>query len=190
MTVHEGVIGMPENVVISVKNLSLTITADVIIPDGGAEGTIIAQGGRFGGWSLYLKDHKPVYTYNFLGLQRFRISGAQPVPAGRVTIGYDFAYDGGSPGAGGTASLLVNGAQVAQGRIERTQCCVFSADEGADVGLKEGTPVSEDYQVPFKFTGRIERVTIEVRNPRQQSSRPTTRPMRPRSWRRISPTSL
>ena len=189
MTVHEGVIGMPENVVISVKNLSLTITADVIIPDGGAEGTIIAQGGRFGGWSLYLKDHKPVYTYNFLGLQRFRISGAQPVPAGRVTIGYDFAYDGGRPGAGGTGSLLVNGAQVAQGRIERTQCCVFSADEGADVGLKEGTPVSEDYQVPFKFTGRIERVTIEVRNPSQQSSRPTTRPMRPRSWRRISPTS-
>jgi hypothetical protein len=147
------------------KNRSLTITADVTISDGGAEGTIIAQGGRFGGWSLYLKDQKPVYTYNFLGMQRFTIAGTQPVAAGRATIRYDFACDGGRPGAGGTGGLFVNGAQVAQCRIERTQCCAFSADEGADVGLKEGTPVSEDYQVPFKFTGRIERVTIEVKNP-------------------------
>jgi arylsulfatase A-like enzyme len=76
LTVHEGMVGMPENVFINVKNRSLTITADVTIPDGGAEGTIIAQGGRFGGWSLYLKDHKPVYTYNFLGMQRFTIAGA------------------------------------------------------------------------------------------------------------------
>ena len=129
-----------------------------------ANGTIIAQGGRFGGWSLHLKDHKPVYTYNFLGMQRFTIAGAQPLAAGRATIRYDFAYDGGGPGAGGTGTLFVNGAQVVQGRIERTQCCVFG-EEGADVGLKEGTPVSEDYEVPFKFTGRIERVTIEVRNP-------------------------
>ena len=165
LTVHEGMVGMPENVFINVKNRSLTITADVTIPDGGAAGTIIAQGGRFGGWSLYLKDHKPVYTYNFLGLQRFTIAGAQPVAAGKATIAFDFAYDGGKPGAGGTGRLSINGAQVAQGRIERTQCCAFSADEGADVGLKEGTPVSEDYQVPFKFTGRIERVTIEVKNP-------------------------
>jgi arylsulfatase A-like enzyme len=164
LTVHEGMVGMAENVFINVKNRSLSITADVTIPDGGAEGTIIAQGGRFGGWSLYLKDHKPVYTYNFLGLQRFTIAGAEPVPAGRAAVRYDFAYDGGKPGAGGTGTLFVNGTQVAQGRIERTQCCVFG-EEGADVGLKEGTPVSEDYQVPFKFTGRIERVTIEVKNP-------------------------
>ena len=165
LTVHEGMVGMPENVFINVKDRSLTITADVTIPDGGAEGTIIAQGGRFGGWSLYLKDHKPVYTYNFLGLQRFTIAGPEPVPAGRATIRYDFAYDGGKPGAGGTGRLSVNGTQVAQGRIDRTECCGFSADEGADVGRKEGTPVSEDYQVPFKFTGRIARVGIDVKNP-------------------------
>ena len=84
---------------------------------------------------------------------------------GKVTIAFDFAYDGGKPGAGGTGTLFINGAQVAQNRIERTQCCVFSADEGADVGRKEGTPASEDYQVPFKYSGRIERVTIEVKNP-------------------------
>ena len=165
LTVHEGMVGMPENVFINVKNRSLTITADVVVPDGGAEGTIIAQGGRFGGWSLYLKDHKPVYTYNFLGLQRFTIAGAQPISAGGVTIRYDFAYDGGAPGAGGIGKLLVSGVQVAQGRIERTECCMFSADEGADVGRKEGTPVSEDTPAPFKFTGRIDRVTIEVKNP-------------------------
>ncbi|MGC1885452.1 MAG: arylsulfatase [Stellaceae bacterium] len=164
LTVHEGMVGIPENVFINVKNRSLSITADVTIPNGGADGTIIAQGGRFGGWSLYVKDHKPVYTYNFLGVQRFTTPSAQPVAAGRATIRYDFAYDGGRPGAGGTGTLFVNGTQVAQGRIERTQCCVFG-EEGADVGFKEGTPVSEEYQVPFKFTGRIERVTIEVKNP-------------------------
>ena len=136
LTVHEGMVGMAENVFINVKNRSLSITADVTIPDGGAEGTIIAQGGRFGGWSLYLKDHKPVYTYNFLGLQRFTIAGAEPVPAGRAAVRYDFAYDGGKPGAGGTGTLFVNGTQVAQGRIERTQCCVFG-EEGADVGLRK-----------------------------------------------------
>jgi arylsulfatase len=165
LTVHEGMVGMPENVFINVKNRSLTITADVVVPDGGAEGTIIAQGGRFGGWSLYVKDHKPVYTYNFLGLHRFTIAGAQPIPEGGVTIRYDFAYDGGGPGAGGTGRLLVNGVQVAQGRIERTECCTFSTDEGADVGRKEGTPVTEDTPAPFKFTGRIDGVTIEVKNP-------------------------
>ncbi len=93
------------------------------------------------------------------------MAGAEPVAAGRVTIGYDFAYDGGKPGAGGTGRLSVDGALVAQGRIERTQCCIFSADEGADVGFKEGTPVSEEYQVPFKFTGRIAGVRIDVKNP-------------------------
>ena len=135
LTVHEGMVGMAENVFINVKNRSLSITADVTIPDGGGEGTIIAQGGRFGGWSLHLKDHKPVYTYNFLGMQRFTIAGAQPLAAGRATIRYDFAYDGGGLGAGGTGTLFVNGAQVVQGRIERTQCCVFG-EEGADVGIK------------------------------------------------------
>ena len=165
LTVREGMAGIAENAFINVKNRSSTITADLIVPEGGAEGTILAQGGRFGGWSLHLKDGKPVFTYNFLGVQRFVIAGTQPVPAGKATVRYDFAYDGGKPGSGGTGTLFVNGTQVAQGRIDRTQCCAFSADEGADVGIKEGTPVSEDYQVPFKFTGRIEKVTIDIKNP-------------------------
>jgi len=123
-----------------------------------------AQAGRFGGWSLYLADGKPTYTYNYLGLQSFTISSSQPLPAGKATIKFDFAYDGGM-GKGGTGTISVNGQKVAEGRIERTQCCVFSADEGADVGVDDGTPVSEDYEAgeASAFAGQIAKVTIELK---------------------------
>jgi arylsulfatase len=163
LTVHEGMAGMSENVFINLKNRSHTITAEVEIPKKGANGVILAQAGRFGGWSLYLLGGKPMYTYNFLGLHRYTIAAKQAVPAGKQTIRFDFAYDGGGLGKGGTGSLFVNGKSVATGRIERTQCCVFSADEGADVGSDEGTPVTEAYKVPFKFTGKITQVTIEAK---------------------------
>jgi hypothetical protein len=163
LTVHEGMTGMSENVFINVKNRSHTITAEVEIPARGANGVIIAQAGRFGGWSLYMMGGKPVYTYNFLGLQRYTIAAKQAVPPGKATIRFEFAYDGGGVGKGGTGTLLVNGKTVATGRIEHTQCCAFSADEGADVGSDEGTPVTEAYKVPFKFTGKIAQVTIELK---------------------------
>jgi arylsulfatase len=126
---------------------------------------IVAQGGRFGGWSLYLKDSKPTYVYNFVGLERTAVAGQQTVPAGQATITLDFAYDGGGFGKGGTATLSVNGQKVAEGRIERTTANLFSMDEGADVGMDEDTPVSEDYQpgAPSRFTGKIRRVTIELK---------------------------
>jgi arylsulfatase len=165
LTVHEGMIGMSENVFINTKNRSHTITAELQVPKGGAKGVILAQAGRFGGWSLYLKDGKPTYTYNFLGLKRFTIAAKQPVPAGKSTIRFEFAYDGGGLGKGGTGTLFVNGKQVAQGRIERTQAMIFSADEGADVGEDGETPVVEDYGVPapYRFTGKIDKVTIELK---------------------------
>jgi arylsulfatase A-like enzyme len=163
LTVHEGMTGMSENVFINVKNRSHTITADVEIPKGGANGVILAQAGRFGGWSLYLKDGKPTYVYNWLGLQRYTVASKQALPAGKATIRFEFAYDGGGVGKGGTGTLFVNGKNVATGRIEHTQCCAFSADEGADVGADEGTPVTEAYKVPFKFTGKIADVTIELK---------------------------
>ena len=94
LTVYEGMTGMSENVFINTKNRSHTVTAEVQIPKGGARGVILAQAGRFGGWSLYLKDGKPTYTYNFLGLKRFTIAGQQSVPVGKATIRYEFAYDG------------------------------------------------------------------------------------------------
>ena len=162
LTVYDGMIGMSENVFINVKNRSHTITADVEIPKKGANGVILAQAGRFGGWSLYLKDGKPTYTYNWLGLQRYIIAAKQALPAGKATIRFEFAYDGGGVGKGGTGTLFANGKKVAAGRIERTQCCAFSADEGADVGADEGTPVTEAYKVPFKFTGKSAKVTIEL----------------------------
>ena len=163
LTVHQGMTGMSENAFINVKNRSHTITADVDIPKKGANGVILAQGGRFGGWSLYMKDGKPTYTYNWLGLKQYTVAATQALPPGKATIRFEFAYDGDGVGKGGTGTLFVNGKSVATGRIESTQCCAFSIDDAADVGADEGTPVTEAYAVPAKFTGKIARVTIELK---------------------------
>ncbi len=165
LTVYAGMAGMSENVFINTKNRSHTITADVTIPAGGANGVVLCQAGRFGGWSLYLKDGKPTYTYNFLGLQRFTIPATKALPAGKATIRYEFAYDGGGLGKGGVGTILVNGEKVAEGRIERTQPMIFSADEGADVGEDDETPVVEDYGIPapYRFTGKIAKITVDLK---------------------------
>jgi len=139
LTLGEGMTGMMENVFIDVKNHSKTITAELEIPEGGANGVILAQGGRFGGWSLYLKDGKPVYTYNWLGLNHYMVNAPEALPAGKSTVVFDFAYDGGGVGKGGTGTLSVNGQKVAEGRIDRTQPRIFSAD----VGIDDATPVVE-----------------------------------------------
>jgi arylsulfatase len=155
--------GMTENVFINAKNRSHSITAEVEIPDGGANGVILAQAGRFGGWSLYLKDGKPTYAYNFLGLKTTKIASAEALPPGKATIRFEFAYDGPGLGKGGTGTILVNGKKVAEGKVDRTQAGVFSADEGVDVGQDGETPVSDDYQQnDNKFTGKIRQVTVEV----------------------------
>jgi len=165
LTLAEGMTGMLENVFINVKNKSMTITAEVEVPQGGGNGTVIGQGGRFGGWSLYVKDGIPAYDYNFLGMHRTSIVASKPLPSGKSTIRYDFAYDGGM-GKGGTGTLFVNGEQVAQKRIERTQPIIFSADETADVGIDLGSPVVEAIgaEAKSRFTGRIPKVTVEVRD--------------------------
>ena len=165
LSLADGMTGMMENSFINVKNKSKTITAELEVPATGANGTIIAQGGRFGGWALYVKDGVPAYDYNFLGLQRTSIAGGKPLPAGRATIRFDFAYDGGGPGKGGLGTLFVNGEQVAQGRIDHTQAGFFSADETADVGIDLGTPVVEAIgsEAKSKFTGHIPKVTIEIK---------------------------
>jgi arylsulfatase len=163
LTLHAGMKGMSENVFINVKNRSLTITADVETPARGANGVVLAQGGRFGGWSLYFKDGKPMYTYNFLGLQQFTVAAAQAVPAGKATIRFVFAYDGGL-GKGGLGTLYVNDKKVAEGRIEPTQAGIFSADETADVGVDDATPVTEAYKAwDNGFTGKILKVTVDVK---------------------------
>jgi arylsulfatase len=164
LTLSEGMSGMSENVFLNLKNRSLSITADVESPEGGANGVIVAQAGRFGGWSLYLKDGKPTYCYNFLGLQEYKVAGPEALAAGKATIRMNFDYDGGGAGKGGTASILVNGKQVASGRIERTQMAIFSADETAGVGMDDATPVTTDYKERDNaFTGRIYKVTLDVK---------------------------
>ena len=162
LTVYQGMTGMSENTFINTKNQSHSITADVVVPKDGAEGVLLAQGGRFGGWSLYVKDGKPVYTYNWLGLKRYDVAAKTKLAPGKNTIRFDFAYDGGGPGKGGQGVILVNGQKVAEGRIDQTLCCLLSLDETADVGRNDGTPVTEDYKVPFAFNGVIDKVTIDL----------------------------
>lgn len=165
LTLAEGMTGMMENVFLTVKNKSKTITAEVEVPESGANGAILVQGGRFGGWALYVKDGVPAYDYNFLGMQRSSIIATEKLKPGKATIRFEFAYDGGGLGKGGAGTLFVNDRKVAEGRIEHTQCCVFSADETADVGIDLGTPVVEAIgsEAESQFTGRIPKVTIEVK---------------------------
>jgi arylsulfatase len=166
LTLYDGMNGMLENTFLNVKNQSKTITAEIEIPKDGAEGVLLTQGGRFGGWSLYMKDSKPAYTYNFLGLDRDTVMAKSPIAPGKAIVVLDFKYDGGGPGKGGVATLSVNGKQVAEGRIERTQPNLYSADETADVGLDNQTPVAEGIGIgrdETRFTGRIEKIVIEVK---------------------------
>ena len=165
LTLAEGMTGMLEGVFINVKNKSKTITAEIEVPQNGANGTVIAQGGRFGGWSLYVKNGIPAYDYNFLGLQRSSIAATKPLAPGKATIRYEFTYDGGGPGKGGKGTLYVNNDKVAEGRIPHTQAGIFSADETADVGIDLGTPVVETIgaEAKSRFTGRIPKLTVEVK---------------------------
>jgi arylsulfatase len=165
ITLAEGMTGMTENVFLNIKNKSKTITADIEVPEGKTNGVILVQGGRFGGWGLYVKDGVPAYDYNFLGLERFTIAGKDRLEPGKATIRFEFAYDGGGVGKGGTGTLYVNDEKVAEGRIERTQPMIFSADETADVGIDLATPVVESIgsEAKSRFTGKIPRVTVEAK---------------------------
>jgi hypothetical protein len=156
--------GMLENSFMNVKNRSSKITAELDIPADGANGAILSQGGRFGGWSLYMKDGKPAYVYNFLGLSRYSVSAPQALASGPATVTLDFAYDGGGVGKGGKATLYVNGKPVAETRVEKTQPNVFSADETADVGVDNQTPVALGIGIgpETRFTGKINKITLEV----------------------------
>ena len=161
LTVYTGMIGMKEDGFINVKNRSHSIKADVEIPQKGASGVIIAQGGTHAGWSFYVKDDKPKFAYNYLGTLT-TIASTESLPAGRVTVSYDFAYDGGKPGSGGTGTISINGKKVATGRIEHTLPFLFGM-ETADVGMDLYTPVTSDYaKGKNKFTGRIDWIRIDL----------------------------
>ena len=161
MTLGEGMKGMGADIFISLFNTSYTITADVEVPASG-NGVIVCQGGRFGGISFYIREGKPMFTYNYLGLEQFQATSSQQLKPGKYTVAFDFKYDGGGAGKGGTGTLSINGEKVGETRIAKTEQAIFSGDDMADVGVDEGTQVA-DYGSSSKFNGKIQKVTIDVR---------------------------
>jgi Sulfatase len=154
---------LSENSVVSIKNKSFSVTADIEIPDGGVEGVIIAQGGRFGGWVVYAKGGKLKFTYNVLGIRWFEVEADSAIPAGAHQVRMEFAYDGGGLAKGGAVSLYYDSVPAGSGRVEATQPMVFSADETTDIGYESGTTVTPDYTAKTsRFTGKIKWVQIDL----------------------------
>ncbi len=163
LTVYEGMTGISENAFMNVKGKPYTITSEVELKDANADGVIISQAGRFGGWVLYMKGGKVKHEYNFFGLEHTNIASPRALTAGKHEIKYEFVPDEAKPGAGGKCALYVDGQKVAEGQIPKTQPFVFSADEGVDVGVDNETNVSNDYEMrENKFTGKIKKVTVDV----------------------------
>lgn len=154
---------LSENSIVVLKNKSHAVTAEIVVPDDGAKGVIIAQGGAFGGWTLYAHEGKPAYCYNLFGLQRFKVYGEGPIPTGEHQVRVEFAYDGGGLGKGGTATLYLDGDKVGEGRVEATVPMAFSADETTDLGSDSATPVTDDLgPKETAFSGRVRWVQIDL----------------------------
>jgi arylsulfatase A-like enzyme len=155
--------GLPDSDAPSILNKSYTITAEVDVPQGGGEGMLVTLGGRFGGYGLYLLKGKPVFLYNMLDLERFRWEGQQALAPGKHTIVFDFKYDGPGFGKGGTGVLKVDDQEVASRKVAHTIPFIMAIDETFDVGVDTRTPVDDkDYQVPFRFTGKLDKLTFKL----------------------------
>ena len=162
LTVYPGMTGMLENAFINVKSVPHTVTAEIEVKDANTSGVIIAQAGYFGGWTLYMKAGKVHHEYNWFALERTNIAAPTALAAGKHTIVYEFIPDAAKPGTGGKSVISIDGKQVVEGRIPKTQGFLFSADEGVDVGMDAETNVSPDYkQGNNAFTGKIVKVTVE-----------------------------
>ncbi|MDH5333958.1 MAG: arylsulfatase, partial [Thermoleophilia bacterium] len=160
---YGGMGRLSENSVINLKNKSHSVTAEIVVPDGGGSGVLIAQGGAFAGWALYLQDGKPKYCHNLAGLQRFYVEAETAVTAGEHQVRMEFTYDGGGLGKGGVATLYIDGDQVGEGRIGATVPMLYSADETCNVGYDSGTPVSDDYTgETSRFNGKVKWVQLDA----------------------------
>ncbi len=160
---YPGMGRLSENSVVSIKNKSFSVTAEIEVPDGGAEGVIIAQGGQFGGWAVYATGGRAKFVYNVLGIRSFATEATEALPTGTHQVRVEFAYDGGGLGKGGDVTLYYDGDAVGSGRVEATQAMVFSADETTDVGYESGTPVAADYTTKTsRFSGKIHWVQIDL----------------------------
>ena len=154
---------LTESSIVNTKNKSHAVTAEVVVPASGAEGVIVALGGIIGGWSLYAKDGKPKYCYNFFGVHRYTSRARRTIPPGTHQVRMEFAYDGGGLAKGGTVTLYVDGKKAGEGRVEQTEPMVFSADETCDVGNEFGSPVTYDYPASgAKFSGEVNWVEIDL----------------------------
>jgi len=165
LTLAQGMDGIMENTFLNVKNNSKTITANLELV-GNDRGIILSQGGKFGGWALYMDNGKPAYTYNWFGLDSYTVMSSKAIPKGSAEVKLDFAYEGGEDlGKGGVATIYVNGEKVAEGRIEKTIPAVFSADETADVAKDDATQVATSVFKDAKdseFTGYVKKVEIRI----------------------------
>ena len=158
-----GMVRIPEGAAPDIKNKSYRISADVEVPADGAEGVLLTQGGRFCGWGLYVLEGVPKFHYNIVGVTRYDVSSKQPLKPGNHTVALDFKYDGGGQGKGGKATLSVDGAKVGETRFDLSIPLRISLDETLDCGEDTGTPVTEDYKVPFRFSGKIKEARIELK---------------------------
>jgi arylsulfatase A-like enzyme len=163
MTYYPGTIGLPDGASPPMINKSWTITADIEVPDGQAEGMIVTQGGLEGGYGLYLRDGKPTFVYNYLSIDRPTFAAKDPLPKGKAKLVIDFVYDGGGPGKGGMITMSANAKRIVEGRLERTIPIQLSLGEGLDIGMDVGSAVDFTYKLPFAFTGEIEKVTVELK---------------------------
>ncbi len=154
---------LSENCVLNLKNKSHAVTAEITVPQGGAEGVIVCQGANIGGWSLYAHKGKLKYCYNYGGFEHFMVESASPIPPGDHQVRMEFAYAGGGLGKGGTATLYIDGAKVGEAPIKATLAMVFSADDGCDVGEDSGAAISPDYP-PGKngFNGKVKGVLLSI----------------------------
>ncbi|MGZ9274321.1 MAG: arylsulfatase, partial [Nitrospira sp.] len=155
---------LTENCVLNLKNKSHSVTAEITVPEGGAEGVIISQGANIGGWTLYAKDGKLKYCYNFGGFKYFIIEGSTPLPAGEHQVRMEFQYAGGGLGKGGKVSLYADGTKIGEGDVGATLAMIFSADDGCDVGEDSGAPVSPEYPAGNNaFNGKVKGVQLSIR---------------------------
>jgi arylsulfatase len=163
MVYYAGMVALPDSAAPNILNKSWTITAEIDLPDGPASGMILTHGSVEGGYGLYLRDGKPTFSYNYLALDHLTFAAKDPLPRGKSTLVVDFVYDGGGMGKGGQITMTANGKKVAEGRLERTVPIKFSITDGLDVGMDSGSPIDFTYTPPFAFTGRIDKVTIELK---------------------------
>jgi hypothetical protein len=165
---YPGMTRLSENSVLSIKNKSFSVTAEVVVPDESAagdkplSGTIMAQGGAFGGWSFYAKDGRLRYCYNLLGIERFYVDSDRKIPVGTHQARMEFDYAGPGLGKGGTVRLFLNGEQLGEGVVGATAAMIFSADDTCDIGREDGALVADDYPASNRFTGEVNWVEIDI----------------------------